>query len=139
MVANEDLRGHAEPEELDPALTLVHADTCFFTSAPGSISLRLRNTPTDSLDNEFALDNPHFGVTTQAPGYLRGETTLPSAGDITNPTQVAAPEPATLGIALGALAPAGSMIRRRRKARPSHRTGTQTRVCEALSNPRAAA
>lgn len=96
--------------------TLVYADTYFFTSAPTSIALRLRNTATESLGNDFALDNLYFGVTTQAPSYLRGVTGILSTGDITNPTQVAVPEPSTYGIALGALALAGALIRRRRKA-----------------------
>jgi MYXO-CTERM domain-containing protein len=94
--------------------TLVYADTYFFTSAPGSINLRLRNTETNASGNDFALDNIYFGVTTQSFSYLRGVTTIQSAGDITNPTPV--PEPSTYGIALGALALGLAAVRRRRKS-----------------------
>lgn len=91
--------------------TLVYADTYFFTSAPSSIALRLRNTETIYNGNDFALDDVYFGVTTQSNSYLRGVTTIQSAGDIANPTPV--PEPSTYGLILGALTLGIAAIRRR--------------------------
>jgi len=108
FVATPDLRNRTQ------LWTLVYADTYFFTSAPATLSLRLRNTETEFNGNDFALDNIYFGVTTQSFSYLRGVTTILSAGDITNPTPV--PEPSTYGLALGALALGLAAVRRRRKA-----------------------
>lgn len=98
--------------------TRVYADTYFFTSIPNTLSLRLRNLSSASGGNDFAIDNLYFGVASQSPSFLAGATTYQSTGSINNPTPFnspsAVPEPSTYGLALGALALAGAVIRRRK-------------------------
>ena len=97
--------------------TTVYADTYFFTSAPSTIALRLRNLATDGSGNDFALDNIYCGLTANAPSFLAGTTTILSVGNITNPTPLSAPipEPSTYGLALGGLALAWAAARRRKE------------------------
>jgi hypothetical protein len=94
---------------------LVYADT-YLTSAPSSLSFRLRNQSTDLAGNDFGVDSIYFGLTTAAPSYP--SSPILSAGNIANPTFVgpsaAVPEPGTWAAAALLLGGAGFARWRRR-------------------------
>ena len=96
---------------------LVYADT-YLTSAPTSLSFRLRNQATDLSGNDFAVDSIYFGLTADAPSYPT--SSLRSTGNIENPTYIgpspaAVPEPGTWAAA--ALLAGGAAFARWRKRR----------------------
>lgn len=96
---------------------LVYADT-YLTSAPSSLSFRLRNQSTYLNGNDFAVDSIYFGLTTAAPSYP--SSPILSAGNIANPSYVgpAVPEPGTWAAA-ALLAGGAGFVRWRKRARVS--------------------
>lgn len=70
----------------------VYADG-YFLSTPTSLGFKLRNQQTSPFGNDFAIDTISFGLTTDSPSYLAGDTAIRNAGDLANPTFVS---PATV-------------------------------------------
>lgn len=100
--------------------TLVYADT-YITTAPTSLSFRLRNQNPSLGGNDFAIDSIYFDLTTSAPSYPANP--ISSAGVITQglgpaPGPAGVPEPGTWAAAALLLGGAG-FARWRKRAKVS--------------------
>jgi len=82
----------------------------YFLSAPTTVSFRLRNTVTDELGNDLAIDSLYFGLSTNAPSYPANA--INSIGAITGGAAV--PEPGTWAAAALLAATAGFVRWRKR-------------------------
>lgn len=102
------------------AWTLVYADT-YLTSAPSSLSFRLRNQSSALGGNDFAIDSIYFGLSTDAPSYPAAG--ILSAGDIVNPTPVGpstVPEPGQVAASILLLAGIGGYVWMKRRKAAKH-------------------
>ena len=83
----------------------------YFASLPSALSFRLRNTVTDELGNDLAVDSIYFGLSTQAPDY--GSNPINSIGVI-NGVPVPEIDPAGLGSVAALITGALGLLERRR-------------------------